>query len=73
MVLCCVVFPSSYQICEFLYEKKQLYDRIVDCYLRDPLRKVALIPSDQASSCYLVRVHQVSPNVTIDHHDNKKC
>lgn len=28
-----------YQICEFLYEKKQLYDRIVDCYLRDPLRK----------------------------------
>uniref|UniRef100_A0A3B3X273 RING-type domain-containing protein n=1 Tax=Poecilia mexicana TaxID=48701 RepID=A0A3B3X273_9TELE len=29
-----------YQICEFLYEQKHLYDRIVDCYLQDPLRKV---------------------------------
>ncbi|XP_042358575.1 vacuolar protein sorting-associated protein 8 homolog [Plectropomus leopardus] len=28
-----------YQICEFLYEKKHLYDKIIDCYLRDPLRK----------------------------------
>uniref|UniRef100_UPI0037E89112 vacuolar protein sorting-associated protein 8 homolog n=1 Tax=Semicossyphus pulcher TaxID=241346 RepID=UPI0037E89112 len=28
-----------YQICEFLYEKNNLYDRIIDCYLRDPLRK----------------------------------
>ncbi|XP_070696841.1 vacuolar protein sorting-associated protein 8 homolog isoform X3 [Pempheris klunzingeri] len=28
-----------YQICEFLYEKKHLYDMIIDCYLRDPLRK----------------------------------
>ncbi|KAI3362901.1 hypothetical protein L3Q82_011498, partial [Scortum barcoo] len=28
-----------YQICEFLYEKKHLYDRIIDCYLRDTLRK----------------------------------
>uniref|UniRef100_A0A4W6F917 VPS8 subunit of CORVET complex n=1 Tax=Lates calcarifer TaxID=8187 RepID=A0A4W6F917_LATCA len=28
-----------YQICEFLYEKKHLYDRIIDCYLRDSLRK----------------------------------
>ncbi|XP_047207284.1 vacuolar protein sorting-associated protein 8 homolog isoform X2 [Girardinichthys multiradiatus] len=28
-----------YQICEFLYEKKLLYDLIVDCYLQDPLRK----------------------------------
>ncbi|XP_062383512.1 vacuolar protein sorting-associated protein 8 homolog [Sardina pilchardus] len=28
-----------YQICEFMYEKKQLYDRIIDCYLKDPLRK----------------------------------
>uniref|UniRef100_A0A674NUU6 VPS8 subunit of CORVET complex n=1 Tax=Takifugu rubripes TaxID=31033 RepID=A0A674NUU6_TAKRU len=28
-----------YQICEFLYEKQHLYDRIIDCYLRDPLRK----------------------------------
>ncbi|KAM7408077.1 hypothetical protein PAMA_001975 [Pampus argenteus] len=28
-----------YQICEFLYEKKHLFDRIIDCYLRDPLRK----------------------------------
>ncbi|XP_068423961.1 vacuolar protein sorting-associated protein 8 homolog isoform X1 [Clinocottus analis] len=28
-----------YQICEFLYEKKHLYDRILDCYLRDPIRK----------------------------------
>ncbi|KAM6956595.1 LOW QUALITY PROTEIN: vacuolar protein sorting-associated protein 8 homolog [Aplochiton taeniatus] len=28
-----------YQICEFLYEQKHLYDKIIDCYLRDPLRK----------------------------------
>lgn len=28
-----------FQICEFLYEKKHLYDRIIDCYLKDPLRK----------------------------------
>ncbi|XP_029962941.1 vacuolar protein sorting-associated protein 8 homolog isoform X2 [Salarias fasciatus] len=28
-----------YQICEFLYEKKHLYERIIDCYLNDPLRK----------------------------------
>uniref|UniRef100_A0A3B4VJT2 VPS8 subunit of CORVET complex n=1 Tax=Seriola dumerili TaxID=41447 RepID=A0A3B4VJT2_SERDU len=31
-----------YQICECLYEKQHLYDRIVDCYLRDPLRKVEI-------------------------------
>ncbi|XP_029376398.1 vacuolar protein sorting-associated protein 8 homolog isoform X2 [Echeneis naucrates] len=31
-----------YQICEFLYEKQHLYDRIIDCYLRDPLRKVEI-------------------------------
>ncbi|XP_034145557.1 vacuolar protein sorting-associated protein 8 homolog isoform X3 [Esox lucius] len=28
-----------YQICEFLYEQKHQYDKIIDCYLRDPLRK----------------------------------
>ncbi|XP_028279338.1 vacuolar protein sorting-associated protein 8 homolog isoform X2 [Parambassis ranga] len=28
-----------YQICEFLYEKKHLYDKIIDCYLKDPLRE----------------------------------
>ena len=38
--LCLPFLPFSYQICEFLYEKKHLYDRIIDCYLRDPLRKV---------------------------------
>uniref|UniRef100_A0AAY4B0D7 RING-type domain-containing protein n=1 Tax=Denticeps clupeoides TaxID=299321 RepID=A0AAY4B0D7_9TELE len=26
-------------ICEFMYEKKHLYDKIIDCYLKDPLRK----------------------------------
>uniref|UniRef100_A0A673IYK5 Vacuolar protein sorting-associated protein 8 homolog n=1 Tax=Sinocyclocheilus rhinocerous TaxID=307959 RepID=A0A673IYK5_9TELE len=31
-----------YQICEFMYEKKHLYDKIVDCYLKDPLRKEEL-------------------------------
>ncbi|CDQ99935.1 unnamed protein product [Oncorhynchus mykiss] len=31
--------PLSYQICEFLYEQNHLYDKILDCYLRDPLRK----------------------------------
>uniref|UniRef100_A0A8C5FL41 VPS8 subunit of CORVET complex n=1 Tax=Gadus morhua TaxID=8049 RepID=A0A8C5FL41_GADMO len=29
-----------YQICEFLYEKQHLYEKIIDCYLRDNLRKV---------------------------------
>ncbi|KAJ3610405.1 hypothetical protein NHX12_022497 [Muraenolepis orangiensis] len=29
-----------YQICEFLYEKQHLFDKIIDCYLRDNLRKV---------------------------------
>ncbi|KAM9305967.1 vacuolar protein sorting-associated protein 8 homolog [Gastrophryne carolinensis] len=28
-----------YQICEFMYERKHLYDRIIDCYLQDPVRK----------------------------------
>ncbi|CAL1577769.1 unnamed protein product [Knipowitschia caucasica] len=28
-----------FQVCEFLYEKKHLYDKILDCYLNDPLRK----------------------------------
>ncbi|XP_074860319.1 vacuolar protein sorting-associated protein 8 homolog isoform X2 [Carettochelys insculpta] len=28
-----------YQICEFMYEREHLYDKIVDCYLRDPVRK----------------------------------
>lgn len=37
------LLPPSYQICEFLYEKKHLYDKIIDCYLRDPLRKVTYI------------------------------
>ncbi|MGH0136272.1 UNVERIFIED_CONTAM: hypothetical protein FKN15_064524 [Acipenser sinensis] len=29
----------GYQICEFMYEKKHLYDKIIYCYLKDPLRK----------------------------------
>ncbi|XP_034637765.1 vacuolar protein sorting-associated protein 8 homolog [Trachemys scripta elegans] len=28
-----------YQICEFMYEQEHLYDKIIDCYLRDPVRK----------------------------------
>ncbi|XP_058614433.1 vacuolar protein sorting-associated protein 8 homolog [Onychostoma macrolepis] len=31
-----------YQICEFMYDKKHIYDKIVDCYLKDPLRKEEL-------------------------------
>uniref|UniRef100_A0A667YH51 VPS8 subunit of CORVET complex n=1 Tax=Myripristis murdjan TaxID=586833 RepID=A0A667YH51_9TELE len=38
-LLALVEKAQFYQICEFLYEKKHLYDRIIDCYLRDPLRK----------------------------------
>uniref|UniRef100_A0A8C6L006 VPS8 subunit of CORVET complex n=1 Tax=Nothobranchius furzeri TaxID=105023 RepID=A0A8C6L006_NOTFU len=33
---------AFYQICEFLYEKKHLYDGIIDCYLKDPLRKAEI-------------------------------
>lgn len=32
---------SSYQICEFMYEREHQYDKIIDCYLRDPLREVS--------------------------------
>lgn len=35
-----IVFFFSYQICEFMYEREHHYDKIIDCYLRDPLRKV---------------------------------
>uniref|UniRef100_A0A8C6IZ79 Vacuolar protein sorting-associated protein 8 homolog n=1 Tax=Melopsittacus undulatus TaxID=13146 RepID=A0A8C6IZ79_MELUD len=28
-----------YQICEFMYEQELRYDKIIDCYLRDPVRK----------------------------------
>ncbi|NXA41332.1 VPS8 protein, partial [Eudromia elegans] len=28
-----------YQICEFMYERELRYDKIIDCYLRDPMRK----------------------------------
>ncbi|XP_053326950.1 vacuolar protein sorting-associated protein 8 homolog isoform X2 [Spea bombifrons] len=28
-----------YQICEFMYERKHQYDRIIDCYMHDPMRK----------------------------------
>lgn len=38
--LCFPVFQHSYQILEFLYEKKHMYDKTIDCYLKDPLRKV---------------------------------
>uniref|UniRef100_A0A8C1GBJ2 VPS8 subunit of CORVET complex n=1 Tax=Cyprinus carpio TaxID=7962 RepID=A0A8C1GBJ2_CYPCA len=31
-----------YQICEFMYDRKHLYNKIVDCYLKDPLRKEEL-------------------------------
>ncbi|XP_061644844.1 vacuolar protein sorting-associated protein 8 homolog isoform X3 [Phyllopteryx taeniolatus] len=30
---------NFYQILEFLYEKKHMYDKTIDCYLKDPLRK----------------------------------
>ncbi|XP_037126745.1 vacuolar protein sorting-associated protein 8 homolog isoform X2 [Syngnathus acus] len=30
---------TFYQILEFLYEKKRMYDKTIDCYLKDPLRK----------------------------------
>ncbi|KAH0512579.1 Vacuolar protein sorting-associated protein 8-like protein [Microtus ochrogaster] len=28
-----------YQICEFMYERAHQYDKIIDCYLHDPLRE----------------------------------
>ncbi|NWI91839.1 VPS8 protein, partial [Pitta sordida] len=28
-----------YQICEFMYERQLRYDKIIGCYLRDPMRK----------------------------------
>jgi hypothetical protein len=30
---------GSYRVCEHLYEQRRQYDRILHCYLRDPLRK----------------------------------
>uniref|UniRef100_A0A2L2YDL3 Vacuolar protein sorting-associated protein 8-like protein n=1 Tax=Parasteatoda tepidariorum TaxID=114398 RepID=A0A2L2YDL3_PARTP len=29
-----------YRVCEYLYEKHQLYDKILECYLQDPSRKL---------------------------------
>lgn len=29
----------SYRVCELLYEQRHEYDKILQCYLRDPLRK----------------------------------
>lgn len=37
-----VLSHSSYQICEFMYERAHQYDKIIDCYLHDPLREVSL-------------------------------
>ena len=34
-------FHFSYQICEFMYERELRYDKIIGCYLRDPVRKVS--------------------------------
>ncbi|KAF7652096.1 hypothetical protein LDENG_00101870 [Lucifuga dentata] len=31
-----------FQICEFLYDKKHQYDKIIECYIRDPVRKVEI-------------------------------
>lgn len=44
-LLIIMCFATSYQICEFLYEKNHQYDMIIDCYLKDPLRKVRLFRS----------------------------
>jgi hypothetical protein len=30
---------DSYRVCEHLYEQRRQYDRILHCYLRDPLRR----------------------------------
>ncbi|XP_032880478.1 vacuolar protein sorting-associated protein 8 homolog isoform X4 [Amblyraja radiata] len=30
---------AFYQVCEFMYEKKQLYDKVICCYLNDQLRQ----------------------------------
>lgn len=35
------IFHFSYQICEFKYERELHYDKIIGCYLRDPVRKVS--------------------------------
>lgn len=48
-VIPCILCRPSYQICEYLYEKKHMYDKIIDCYLKDLLRQVTSISSDQSS------------------------
>lgn len=35
------IFRFSYQICEFMYERELRYDKIIGCYLHDPVRKVS--------------------------------
>ena len=32
-------FSRSYRVCEMLYERKQEYDKVVDCFLYDESRK----------------------------------
>ncbi|KAK2493868.1 hypothetical protein MC885_006568 [Smutsia gigantea] len=50
-LLCC-----SYQICEFMYEREHQYDKIIDCYLRDPLRE-ELVSLKPCKAAELVATH----------------
>ncbi|MBZ3881217.1 Vacuolar protein sorting-associated protein 8-like protein [Sciurus carolinensis] len=45
-----------YQICEFMYEREHQYDKIIDCYLRDPLRE-ELVSLKPCKAAELVATH----------------
>ncbi|KAJ8375154.1 hypothetical protein SKAU_G00057340 [Synaphobranchus kaupii] len=38
-LLCMAEAVHFFQVCEFVYEQRRLYHRIVTCYLKDPARK----------------------------------
>uniref|UniRef100_A0A803TLQ9 Vacuolar protein sorting-associated protein 8 homolog n=1 Tax=Anolis carolinensis TaxID=28377 RepID=A0A803TLQ9_ANOCA len=46
-----------YQICEFMYEREHRYDKIIDCYLHDPLRKVRMRILSPFKAADLISIH----------------
>uniref|UniRef100_A0A3Q2XPW3 VPS8 subunit of CORVET complex n=1 Tax=Hippocampus comes TaxID=109280 RepID=A0A3Q2XPW3_HIPCM len=64
-----------YQILEFLYEKKHMYDKTIDCYLKDPLRKVKTNYIDHlmSMSSHGSEEKQAIKNKTLQHIQVSSC
>uniref|UniRef100_A0A3Q2Z6F3 VPS8 subunit of CORVET complex n=1 Tax=Hippocampus comes TaxID=109280 RepID=A0A3Q2Z6F3_HIPCM len=65
-----------YQILEFLYEKKHMYDKTIDCYLKDPLRKgeiFSYIDHLMSMSSHGSEEKQAIKNKTLQHIQVSSC